>query len=222
MSTKKNRIKRRPLFHEGRGNREDDLAVDRVAGNGASQIDSDPAGNHEPPAHDGLADRGIHLTQVESDDAPENDVEQDDEDEDELVSLRVGRGHGGQEAGPGHPCPSLNIGVGCHAEFDHEELGENAERGAEHEEGGEEQEDVTTGDVIIFEFNNGRRVLNDTATDEPGRENGKAFYFYPTEKYCGETETGYCKSSESRRSGGCKAMFMCHKKSSFYVVQKTK
>ena len=72
---------RSKLLYEGLGNRVDGPAVYGVADNGTGKVDTDPAGNNQDPSYDRLADCGVNLAQVETDDEPQCDVEDYNEEE---------------------------------------------------------------------------------------------------------------------------------------------
>ena len=206
------------LFRKRSRNRVDHSAEDRVDDYAAGKVNTDPAAYNQAPAHDGLAHGGVHLAKIEADDAPQDNVENDNKKEEELVGLQVSGGHDGEEAGPGHPGPPLDIRMGSHTEFDHEELGENAQRGAKHEESREKQKDVAAGDVMILQFHDGNCVLYNASADKPRKQDGQALQLYPAKKYRAKTKASNCECSQTGRAGGCEGMLLRHNESSFSDV----
>ena len=68
---------------------------------------------------------------------------------------------------------------------------------------------------MVFQLHDGRRVLDNTTADEPRKQDGQAFQFYPAKKYCAETEARNCEGTQTRGAGDAKVCSCAMKKSSF-------
>ncbi|VTR68307.1 hypothetical protein DESC_700063 [Desulfosarcina cetonica] len=97
------------LFDDRAEGRQHHAAEDMVIDHGGHQVDAHPAGSIEQIAHQRFQG-GFENAHVQTDDQPQNDIEQEHQNEKGQGAFQIGRCDGGQKGGAGHPAEAFDHG----------------------------------------------------------------------------------------------------------------
>jgi len=188
---------------------------DCIDSDGGGKIDADTSGNKESPCNNGSKNRFVAELQVYNHDGPKRNIDQDNRPKEGLGGFQITRRHKGEPRGTGTPRPSLDLCIEGKSSFEQSVLGGATQRRRGHEEGAEEKENVSAGNVMVFELYESAGELADSPAHQPARQQRKSIMTDFPGKHRIEGKTGHSQCPQSGRGGICERVLLCRHDSSF-------